>query len=120
MKIKKPFEEMDEDEYLFGKLTNDGGDVHIFFEEQNLPKGKKRRKLPEKCVDVAITDLGIDKVNEEYAVKTEQNGEDKQVVEANKETQNKPNKTVKITLRELFNHYYDVYAKENWKKRWQL
>ena len=48
MKIKKPFEEMKEDEYLFGKLTNDGGDVHIFFEEQNLPKGKKRRKIPEK------------------------------------------------------------------------
>ena len=120
MKIKKPFEEMNEDEYLFGKLTNDGGDVHIFFEEQNLPKGKKRRKIPEKRVDVAITDLGIDKGNEEYAVKTEQNGEDKQVVEANKETQNKPNKTVKITLRELFNHYYDAYAKENWKKRWAI
>ena len=70
MKIKKPFEEIDEDEYLFGKLTNDGGDVHLFFEEQNLPKGKKRKKIPEKRVDVAVADLEIDKVSEEYAVKT--------------------------------------------------
>ena len=36
MKIKKPFEEMDEDEYLFGKLTNDGGEIYWFFEEQKI------------------------------------------------------------------------------------
>ena len=65
MKIKKPFAEMDEDEYLFGKLTNDGGDVHIFFEEQNLPKGKKCRKIPEKRVDVDISDLELEKITEE-------------------------------------------------------
>ena len=65
MKIRKPFEEMDEDEYLFGKLTNDGGDVHIFFEEQNLPKGKKRRKIPEKRVDVDVSDLELKKITEE-------------------------------------------------------
>ena len=133
MKIKKLFEEMDEDEYLFGKLTNDGGDVHIFFEEQNLPKGKKRIKIPEKRVDVDVSDLDVEKVNEEnydgiiieaYAVKTGQNDEDnrqdEQVVEISQETQNEPNKTVKMTLRELFNHYYDAYAKESWKKRWGI
>ena len=25
-----------------------------------------------------------------------------------------------MTLRELFNHYYDAYAKESWKKRWAI
>ncbi len=133
MKIKKPFEEMDEDEYLFGKLTNDGGDVHLFFEEQNLPKGKKRRKIPEKRVDVDISDLELEKITEEdydgiiieeYVVKTGQNDEDnrqgEQEVKVGKETQNKPNKTVKMTFRELFNHYYDAYAKESWKKRWAI
>ena len=133
MKIKKPFDEMDEDEYLFGKLTSDGSDVHLFFEEQNLPKGKKRRKIPEKRVDVDISDLEVGKVKEddyegiiieEYAVKTKQidveNCQGKQALEANKETQNKPNKMVKMTLRELFNHYYDICAKESWKKRWAI
>ena len=85
MKIKKPFAEMDEDEYLFGKLTNDGGEIHWFFEEQNLPKGKKRRKIPEKRVDVDVSDLISEKINEEdddgiiieeYAVETRQNSED--------------------------------------------
>ena len=112
MKIKKPFEEMDEDEYLFGKLTNDGGDVHLFFEEQHLPKGKKRRKIPEKRVDVDVSDLELEKaaeedydgiIIEEYAVKTGQNSEDnhqdEQVVEVVEDAQNKPNKTVKMTLR---------------------
>ena len=70
MKIKKPFEEMDEDEYLFGKLTNDGGEIHWFFEEQNLPKGKKRRKIPEKRVDVDVSDLISEKINEEVCRKT--------------------------------------------------
>jgi hypothetical protein len=133
MKIRKPFEEMDEDEYLFGKLTSDGSDVHLFFEEQHLPKGKKRRKIPEKRVDVDISDLEVGKVKEddyegiiieEYAVKTgqdnEDNRQDEQALEANKETQNKPNKMFKMTLRELFNHYYDICAKESWKKRWAI
>ena len=133
MKIKKPFEEMDEDEYLFGKLTSDGGDVHWFFEEQNLPKGKKRRKIPEKRVDIDVSDLKVGKVKEddyegiiieEYAVKTGQidvgNCQGEQALEAKEETQNKPNKTVKMTLRELFNYYYDIYAKESWKKRWAI
>ena len=133
MKIKKPFEEMDEDEYLFGKLTNDGGEIHWFFEEQNLPKGKKRRKIPEKRVDVDVSDLISEKINEEdddgiiieeYTVETRQNSEDnyqdEQIVEVVEDVQNKPIKTVKMTLRELFNHYYDAYAKENWKKRWAI
>ena len=133
MKIKKPFEEMDEDEYLFGKLTNDGGDVHLFFEEQNLPQGKKRRKIPEKRVDVDISDLELEKITEEdydeiiieeCAVETGQNSEDnyqdEQIVEVVEDVQNKPIKTVKMTLRELFNHYYDAYAKESWKKRWGI
>ena len=133
MKSRIAFEEMDEDEYIFGKLTNDGGDVHIFFEEQNLPKGKKRKKIPEKRVDVDISDLEVEKVNEEnydgiiieeYAVKTGRNSEDnyqdEQVVEVVEDAQNKPNKTVKMTLRELFNHYYDAYSKEKWKKRWAI
>lgn len=133
MKIKKPFEEMDEDEYLFGKLTNDGGEIHWFFEEQNLPKGKKRRKIPEKRVDVDVSDLISEKINEEdddgiiieeYTVEIGHNNEDncqgEQVVEVVEDVQNKPNKTVKMTLRELFNHYYDTYAKEKWKKRWAI
>lgn len=133
MKIRKPFEEMDEDEYLFGKLTSDGSDVHLFFEEQHLPKGKKRRKIPEKRVDVDISDLEVGKVKEddyegiiieEYAVKTgqdnEDNRQDEQVVEVVEDVQNKLNKTVKMTLRALFNHYYDIYAKESWKKRWAI
>ena len=133
MKIRKPFAEMDEDEYLFGKLTNDGGEIHWFFEEQNLPKGKKRRKIPEKRVDVDVSDLVSEKIAEEdddeiiieeCAVEIEQNGEeiyqDEQVVEVVEEAQNTPNKTVKMTLRELFNHYYDAYAKEKWKKRWAI
>ena len=94
MKIRKPFTEMDEDEYLFGKLTNDGSEIHWFFEEQNLPKGKKRRKIPEKRVDVDISDLVSNRTNEEdddeiiieeCAVETGQNSEDiyqdEQVVE---------------------------------------
>ena len=44
MKIRKPFAKMDEDEYLFGKLTNDSGEIHWFFEEQNPPKGTTMRK----------------------------------------------------------------------------
>ena len=133
MKSKIPFEEMDEDEYLFGKLTNDGSDVHLFFEEQNLPKGKKRRKIPEKRIDVDISSLTIEKAKEEnydgiilseYAVKTRQNlsdnRQDEQAVEENEKNQNKPKETVKMTLRELFNHFYNIYAKEKWKKRWAI
>ena len=118
MKSRIAFEEMDEDEYLFGKLTSDGGDVHWFFEEQNLLKGKKRRKIPEKRVDVDVSNLEVEKVKEEnhdgiiieeYAIKmgsnNEDNCQDEQVVEVVEDVQNKPIKTVKMTLRELFNHY---------------
>jgi hypothetical protein len=32
--------------------------------------------------------------------------------------QEKGNKTVKMTLRELFDFYYEAYEKEKWKARW--
>ena len=60
MKSRKPFDEMDEDEYIFGKLTNDGGYINQFYEDQHLPS-KKRLKIPEERVDIAVSSLEVGK-----------------------------------------------------------
>lgn len=137
MKSRKPFDQMDEDEYLFGKLTNDGGYINQFYEEQHLPS-KKRLKIPEERVDIAVSSLEVGKKKsskdiseaeemEGYFIPIEgaeiaQNCSEKcsveEVVEPMKCGENTVNKTVKMTLRELFNHYYDAYANLKWKGRW--
>ena len=52
---KEIYEAMDDEEYLFGKLTNDGGFNHLFFKEQKQPYRKKNHKPIEEKVDVPIS-----------------------------------------------------------------
>ena len=111
---KEIYEAMDDEEYLFGKLTNDGGFNHIFFKEQHLPSRKKSYKPIEEKVDVPISSLV-------EAKNTPISNADKQSEKDSTEgtlTQEKGNKTVKMTLRELFDFYYNAYEKEKWKARW--
>ena len=56
MKIKQPFDELDEEAYIFGKFTNDGGYCNQFLEEQHLAY-RRRPKIPEEKIDVDITAL---------------------------------------------------------------
>ncbi len=114
MKKRKSFNEMDEGEYLFGKLTNDGGYNHRFIEEQRLPY-RRRRKIPDSCVDV---DVSVLEKKDENAKNQDEIQRDKGIVEPNETAKKTPQRRVKMTLRELFNHYYDGYSKMKWKERW--
>ena len=60
---KQAFEEMDENEYIFGKLTNDGGYNNLFFKEQHMPRRKKTYKPVEERVEVELSALAIAKEN---------------------------------------------------------
>ena len=114
MKKLKSFNEMDEGEYLFGKLTNDGGYNHRFIEEQHLPY-RRRRKVPDPCVDVDLSRL---ERKAENAKLKDEIQRAKGIVESNETAKKTPQRRVKMTLRELFNHYYDGYSKMKWKERW--
>lgn len=116
---KEAFEEMDENEYIFGKLTNDGGYNNLFFKEQHLPRRKKTYKPVEERVEVDLSALAIAKEKREE--NTPISPADKQSGKDSTEgtlTQEKANKTVEMTLRDLFDFYYDAYEKEKWKARW--
>lgn len=131
MKINKPFDETDEDEYLFGKFTNDGGYINQFIKEQHLPY-RRRPKIPEEKIDVDISALEKTKplekevkepiVAAEECVENDQNqgviDDLEEVVESTGIMAETPKKTVKMTLRELFDYYYDGYSKMPWKQRW--
>ena len=112
---KQAFEEMDENEYIFGKLTNDGGYNNLFFKEQHMPRRKKTYKPVEERVEVELSALAIAKENTSISNADKSSGKD-----STEETfaQEKANKTVRMTLRELFDFYYDAYEKEKWKARW--
>ena len=111
---KEIYEAMDDEEYLFGKLTNDGGFNHIFFKEQHLPSRKKSYKPIEEKVDVPISSLvGAKNASISSADKQPEKDSTNGAL-----TQEKGNKTVKMTLRGLFDFYYDAYEKEKWKARW--
>ena len=111
---KEIYEAMDDEEYLFGKLTNDGGFNHVFFKEQHLPSRKKSYKSIEEKVDVLISSL----VEAKNASISSADKQPKKDSTNGALTQEKGNKTVKMTLRELFDFYYDAYEKEKWKARW--
>ena len=119
---KEIYEAMDEEDYIFGKLATDGGYNHIFFKEQKQPYRKRRYKPMEKRVDVEVSELAAVK---NKTVKTAKNTPilsvdkplGKESIEGEFE-QEKGNKTVKMTLRELFDFYYEAYEKEKWKGRW--
>jgi len=116
---KEAFEDMDENEYIFGKLTNDGGYNNLFFKEQHLPRRKKTYKPVEERVEVELSALAIAKENREE--NTPISNADKPLNNDSIEetfAQEQANKTVRMTLRELFNYYYDAYEKEKWKARW--
>lgn len=116
---KEAFEEMDENEYIFGKLTNDGGYNNLFFKEQHLPRRKKTYKPVEERVEVELSALAIakEKREENTPISSEDKQSDKESTEETL-TQEQANKTVRMTLRELFDFYYDAYEKEKWKARW--
>ena len=111
---KEIYEAMDDEEYLFGKLTNDGGFNHIFFKEQHLPRRKKSYKPIEEKVDVPTSSL-VEAKNASISNADKQSEKDSTNGAL---TQEKGNKTVKMTLRELFDFYYNAYEKEKWKARW--
>ena len=101
---KEIYEAMDDEDYLFGKLTNNGGFNHVFFKEQKQPYRKKRYKRIEEKVDVPISSLAEAK---KKSITTTKNApissEDKPLKKESAEgelTQGKGNKTVKMTLRE--------------------
>ena len=111
---KEIYEALDDEDYIFGKLTNNGGYNNIFFKEQKQPYRKKRHKLIEERVDVLVASL-LEAKNAPIS------SADKPLSkELTKErlTQEKGNKMVKMTLRELFDFYYNAYEKEKWKARW--
>lgn len=119
---KEMYEAMDEEDYIFGKLTTDGGYDHIFFKEQKQPYRKRRYKPEEERVDVLISSLETTK---KKCVTTKENTPISSVDEPSNEessegglTKESGNKTVKMTLRELFDFYYKAYEKEKWKGRW--
>ena len=111
---KEIYEAMDDEDYIFGKLTNDGGFNHIFFKEQHLPSRKKSYKPIEEKVDVPISSL----VEAKNASISSADKQPKKDSTNGALTQEKGNKTVKMTLRELFDFYYNAYEKEKWKARW--
>ena len=111
---KEIYEAMDDEDYIFGKLTNDGGFNHIFFKEQHLPSRKKSYKPIEEKVDVLISSL-VEAKNASILNADKQPEKDSTNGAL---TQEKGNKTVKMTLRELFDFYYEAYEKEKWKARW--
>ena len=133
MKIKQPFDELDEEAYIFGKFTNDGGYCNQFLEEQHLAY-RRRPKIPEEKIDVDITALEMttDKPLEkemkesivaiEEGVKNDQNqgaiSVFEEVIKSTGMVAKTTQRTVKMTLRELFNHYYEGYSKMKWKARW--
>lgn len=131
MKINKPFDEMDENEYLFGKFTNDGGYINQFIKEQHLPY-RRRPKIPEEKIDVEISALEKAKpLEKEVKEPIAAMEEDTKIVEIQSEILSSEEgletvetlakttqKTVKMTLRELFDYYYDGYSKMKWKARW--
>ena len=99
---KEAFEEMDENEYIFGKLTNDGGYNNLFFKEQHLPRRKKTYKPVEERVEVELSALAIakEKREENTPISSEDKQSDKESTEETL-TQEQANKTVRMTLREL-------------------
>lgn len=119
---KEIYEAMDDEEYLFGKLTNDGGFNHVFFKEQRQPYRKKNHKPIEEKVDVPISSLAEAKKKSVTATKNEPISSEGKPLEKEfaegELAQEKENKIVKMTLRELFDFYYEAYEKEKWKARW--
>ncbi len=119
---KEIYEAMDDEDYIFGKLTNNGGYNHIFFKEQKQPYRKKRHKLIEERVDVPVSSLQEAKSNtatgaKKASISSADKPSGKELTEETL-TREKGNKTVKMTLRELFDFYYNAYEKEKWKARW--
>ena len=122
MKSRQPFEEIDEEAYIFGKFTHDGGCALHFMEEQHLPS-HKRIKSPEEKVDVDIKALGLEETisiaeMEENAQNQGETAQSEELVEGVENAQKKPRVVVKMTLRELFDCFYEGYAKMKWKARW--
>jgi hypothetical protein len=119
---KEIYEAMDDEEYLFGKLTNNGGFNHVFFKEQKQPYRKKRYKRIEEKVDVLISSLAEAKKKSFTATKNEPISSEGKPLEKElaegELAQEKENKIVRMTLRELFDFYYEAYEKEKWKARW--
>jgi hypothetical protein len=116
------YEAMDDEEYLFGKLTNDGGFNHVFFKEQRQPYRKKNHKPIEEKVDVPLSSLVEAKkksvtVTKNEPILREDKPLEKELAEGEL-AQEEENKIVKMTLRELFDFYYEAYEKEKWKARW--
>ena len=116
---KQAFEEMDENEYIFGKLTNDGGYNNLFFKEQHLPRRKKAYKPVEERVEVELSALAIAKEKRQENVPIS-NADKQSGKDLHKETfaQGAANKTVRMSLKELFDFYYNAYEKEKWNARW--
>lgn len=118
---KEIYEAMDDEDYIFGKLTNDGGYNHVFFKEQKQPYRKKKYKPTEERVDVLISSLqeakNIVTTTETPPISGVDKPLDKESSDATS-TQERGDKTVKMTLRELFDFYYKAYEKEKWKARW--
>ena len=137
MYYNQSFEEMPEDTLLHGKLINDGG--HNLFQRDppsTFRKPKRRRKYVDKEVEVddsifvnarkAVEPKEVSKAETEESehppsaengLKTATNQAFEEISVETQKSQDKPNKTLKIPLRKLFDKLYDTWLDVKWKTR---